>query len=150
GDDSDFFVYALTADTWRLKKQVFCRKRDDDEKCGVPSYQDLGLAGFADELRIWHAAQKNNPFVVDRKTRPDGPERVEGELTFNVLGKRSVLSYRTLEGPHSGATLTMGVQLRTDGQPAKVLADAQCDTGLVGRYLLVVRYWNEATEVIDV
>ncbi len=90
--------------------------------------------------------------MVERKTwkeRIRNDEWTFGDLIFKVHGRTSVLSYSTIPGPDTGAAMTMGVQLRTQDREREVLTDEQCETALVGKYLLL-RFWGKGTEVIDV
>ncbi len=72
---------------------------------------------------------------------------------FSIDGHNVILQFGTTEGPDTGVTLLFGAQLFYEGlEHAIVLAEHQCETSLVGRYLLFHRYFDwsgAALQLID-
>lgn len=150
-DDSEMYLYVYEQGAWVLKEERHCGRFDS---CGFASiWRRPGRAYFwGEELRIWHDKQKGNPYITGgtSKTEWQGEDSVTTTaLTFDFSGRQSVLSYWTIPGPDTGATGTMGVQLRVQGREQQTLVSEQCETSLMGKYLVLYRFWGSGTELID-
>lgn len=145
-DDTDNFVYVRLNGDWVLEKTVHCASL---EPCKLPVIRGNGddVWMWPDEYRVWHVRQRNNPFIVTRTEREvnsrlgESPTTV-GQLTFSFKASRSVLTYHTEPGPDTGATLTYKIDLQINGESTRVLSYGQNETQLVGRYLLLDRFFD--------
>ena len=153
-DDTDNFVYVLKEGGWVLDKTVYCRRFDSCRFPSISGHSDNSLQS-REQHKIWHGFQLKNPFIVDREVlryqEANGESsEVGGHLTFSFKGSKSVLTYHTLPGPDTGATLTFNIGLQINGGESIELSNAQCETELVGKYLLLYKFWGEGTELVDI
>lgn len=151
-DDDVFEWFIQRQDAWARTQERFCRRFD--LRC-IERVQPNrpAVAGFwGDEVAVWHDRQLANSFVAKRESSTThlGTEECQttSDLTLDFGDHRSVLRVRTQPGPDSGATLTMRVELDLDGAPPIVLSGRQCETELMGRFLLLRGGWT-GTELID-
>lgn len=152
GDDDVFQQFVHRGGAWARTSEILCRKFDD--RCvdrtrpKRPPVADF----WGDEVAIWHDRQLANPYVARRDTSSThlGTEECSttSDLTLEFGEVRSTLRVRTVQGPDSGATLTMGVELDVNGAAPMILSGRQCDAELMGRFLLLRRSWA-GTELID-
>lgn len=150
-DDSEVYLYVYERGRWVLKEEKRCGRFALCEFASMERRPDRAYL-WGEELRIWHDKQKGNPYITGRTSETEAWGEYTATttaLTFDFAGKQSVLSYLTIPGPDTGMPLTMGVSLTVQGKHTVKLADEQCDTSLMGKYLVLYRFWGAGTELID-
>lgn len=153
-DDTDNFVYVLKGDEWVLEKTVYCHRFDP---CRFPfvSGHDDNFLRKQKQLKIWHEHQAKNPFITSRKILTYKDENgslseIGGQLVFSFKKSKSVLTYHTMPGPDTGAMLTFNIDLKINDGESLPLSTVQCEAVLVGKYLLLYKFWGEGIELVDI
>lgn len=149
GLDDTMNLFTYKNDEWSLTEKQECFKFDPcivwPESAGP---QDIGLIGNGRE--IWQEYQKNNPYVTAMSEKIGDMGEAEGEVTFRFAEKESLLFYNTELGPDTPTTLTFKLSLTPSGQNLIKLSDEQCETALMGKYLLLYKFWGNGTHLIDI
>lgn len=150
-DDFDRYLYILKQGIWELKEKIYC-SRFNSPPCKF-QYEKDRAPFSSDESAVWHDNQKENPYVTGRKFQKEKKSGDETyttwDLLFEINGKRSILTYVTMPGPDTGAIETMGVKLKVEGKETMVLHEGQCETELMGRYLLLKHFGIRGSELVD-
>jgi len=149
--ERDGFVYVRDGTDWKLVEKIRCQKF---ESCAVGSRRwPRSPSEFEDEeLRVWGALNRRNPYVTARETWTVNPGTEDAEdftsATLRFGEQKTILTYSTRQGDH-GDTLTMSVSIWVAGMGAIDLTDEQCETAWTGKHLLLERFWGKGTELID-
>ncbi len=146
-DDQDAYLFRYRSGKWVKVHEQDCSRF---EWCVYKELHKRPTNAFfwEEELYPWHKKQQENPYMVDKKSTSmqDGEYIVTtSELTFRFDNSKSVLSLSTQPGPDTGATLTMGIKLKTQAGGEKILSPNQCSAILMGKYLLVYVYWGDGS-----
>ncbi len=157
-DASQALRFVDRAGAWKLEESSAWCLEEGDSGCldtlAPARPRRKGVDYVGDETRAWHERQLANLFVTRREssTTGAGTEDVRStiDLTLGFGERRSILRIRTLLGGDSGMiVVTTGVELELDGEKPMVLDDGQCETDLMGRYLLLHRFSDYLIDLID-
>lgn len=141
GDGTDAALYAWQDGTWVRLEGKYCDRFD---VCGFRALKGhrSNVWSWKSERRVWHPNHASNRYVVDRQVARNADGSLNsGKLTFDIDGQTSILTFFVEAGPDTGATLTFGITLQVGSRPVKELL-GQCETSLVGKYLLFDKFWG--------
>ena len=146
-DNEDAYLYKYRSGKWVMTHEMHCHRF---EWCGYKELHQRPANAFfwGEELNPWHNKQQENPNIVDKKSRSKQDREyivTTSELTFRFNNSKSVLTLKTQPGPDTGATLTMGIKLKTQANGKKILSPNQCSASLMGKYLLVYVFWGDGS-----
>ncbi|MCZ6719325.1 MAG: ankyrin repeat domain-containing protein [Gammaproteobacteria bacterium] len=136
------FLYAWQDGTWVLLDNKYCGRFDSCGFKALNGRRSNNVWNWQQERRVWHPSHASNRYVVNRQMarNADGSPN-SGTLTFDIDGQTSILTFFVEPGPDTGATLTFGITLQAGSRPLKELL-GQCETSLVGKYLLFDKFWG--------
>ncbi|NKC01909.1 MAG: hypothetical protein GKR90_25885 [Pseudomonadales bacterium] len=150
-DDSYDYLFVHERGEWKLLDQKWCHRFD---AClfETLTYISTHIWSTPDDPRnVWHDAAKQNPYFVDEQKESEWVDDylvTDVKREFRIEDTNVRLSYSTLPGPDTGATLTSTIRLKIDNKPVITLADGQCLAYLSGRHLLVAQFWGGTLEVM--
>lgn len=143
-DDEDAFLYQYNSGKWIQINSKHCHRF---EECNYSEIHQKPVDAYFwdEELNPWHTKQKGNPYVIKRNVSNKDPFLDKTDLIFKFEASSSKLSIGTQSGPDTGATLTMGMSLKTQSEAEQVICPNQCSAILMGKYLLVEVFWGGRT-----
>lgn len=150
-DGTHAYLYILRSKgTWEMVKEKACGRFDN---CQFGEINGRSLDDWHFKRAIWHEQHRENHFLLSKEIQIERGTEYDyknATIQFKINNQISALTYTTISGPDTGATLTLGVGLRIGDGEKITLTDQQCKTSFALRYLLLMRFWGKAMELIDV
>jgi len=154
-DGSSDYLLVYVDGEWAFEGEMYCDKWD--ERCVFEELDGYSATswGWQVDREIWRpSVQENSYFVRERREAVDlkYENYQAGDVWryFQVDGRNVELYIATSPSEHSDSDHMFTINLTIDDQPTKNLSDRQCMATLVGRHLLVYRYFGGGKEVTDI
>jgi hypothetical protein len=144
-------LYGRVRNQWSLLEKKPCR---GEQGCMFPrlSGRSIHDQSWSNKNRIWHQRQKRNPYYRDQRVVLSARKTYDSEIremTFDINGKKSVMTYVVEPGNVPGEVNTLAVELRVPGAKTRLLTRKKCNTSLVDKYLLIRKELEDGPRLID-
>lgn len=151
GGASISYLYGRDHHEWSLLEKKACR---GEQGCKFPRLSGRSISdhNWNNQNRIWHQEQKRNPYYRGQRVVLPSYKTYDSEIremTFDINGKKSVMTYVVEPGNNPGEVNTLAVELRVPGAKNKLLTRKRCNTSLVDKYLLIKKEREDGPQLID-
>ena len=151
----DFYQYLMRFDgtRWSLDDGQWCHRFGCDNDLGTLTSKST--RHWPESRRVWHEAQKLNPFVSNLSVEMVDLEFEDYQAAiyhreFLIEDVTSTLSAFTSPSEHYDIIYSFGVTLTVGDDAPKELSRNQCLTSIVGRYILVYEFFQGRFELTDI
>lgn len=157
-DASEAYLYAWKSRMWVLKRHISCGRFDN---CNVAGHLEDGFDQMSlfDSVfmrlsrQLWNLKNSDNSYLTDlqhkRSSHPGWEAPTYWTAKFDFAGRKSILRYTILHGEDVGSPSPVGVSVRVSKGKKVVICKSGCSASLLGRYLIVYRYFGKGDDLID-
>lgn len=160
-DDEYHYLFRRGENGWSIVASRWCGRWgcEDPEDRSYPFHSENFFStrdsrAWPEERSVWHPDIMNSEHVIFRSVEKleTSPGRYGGsvlKLGLNIDRKKSFLEAYTSPSEHSDSLHTFSINLSISSEPPRNLSKNQCQTSIIGRYILVYEFFRGRFELTD-